>query len=92
MPKGNKRDTFASKRRKLKTRLHFNRVNMQRKKPQVWTAHNSQSCNQAEKLIIRHNGKVLLETVYDPDGRQPRAFFSCYGTVVYEGNSAVIEV
>lgn len=80
------------KNRKLKTRLHFNRINMQRGKKTVWTASNSQACNQAEELVLVHKGKVIAHTVYNPDGQQPRAYFVAYGNVRYEGNKAVIEV
>jgi hypothetical protein len=42
---------------KVKTKLHFNRIAMQRGKPEVWTAHNSRGCFGAEKLVIMHDGK-----------------------------------
>ena len=78
--------------KKLKTRLHFNRVNMQRGNPKVWTASNSRACNQAEKLVIMHDGKVVAETVFNPTARQPRAYFVAQGSVKYKGNTAIIEV
>ena len=77
---------------KLKTKLHFNRLNMQRGNPNVWTAHNSHGCYGAEKLIIMHDGKVIAETVFDPKARQPRAYFTTRGSVKYRGGSAIIEV
>lgn len=80
------------KKTKLKTRLHFNRVNMQRGNPNVWTAHNSRGCFQAEKLVIMHDGKVVAETVFSPTARQPRAFFTAQADVKYKGKTAIIEV
>lgn len=77
---------------KLKTKLHFNRVNMQRGNPNVWTAHNSRACHQAEKLVIMHDGKVVAETVFDPKARQPRAYFTAQASVKYKGSTAIIEV
>lgn len=85
------KNTSASSK-KLKTRLHFNRVNMQRGNPNVWTAHNSRGCFQAQKLIIMHDGKVVAETVFSPTAKQPRAYFSTQGNVKYRGSSAIIEV
>lgn len=77
---------------KLKTRLHFNRVNMQRGKKEVWTASNSKACNQAEKLIIMHNGEIVAETVYNPAAKQPRAYFVTSAKVRYKGKVAIVEV
>jgi len=78
--------------KKLKTKLHFNRVNMQRGNPNVWTAHNSHGCFQAEKLVIMHEGKVVAETVFKPEAKQPRAYFETHGQVRYEGKTAIVEV
>ena len=78
--------------KKLKTRLHFNRVNMQRGNPNVWTAHNSRGCFQAQKLTIMHDGKVVAETVFAPEAKQPRAYFVTQGNVKYKGSTAIIEV
>lgn len=78
--------------RKLKTRLHFNRVNMQRGNPRVWTAHNSSVCAQAEELVIMHNGKEVARTVFNPTARQPRAYFVTQAEIRYEGKKAIIEV
>jgi hypothetical protein len=77
---------------KLKTRLHFNRVNMVRGNPNVWTAHNSRGCFQAEKLVIMHDGKVIAETVFAPEAKQPRAYFVAQAEVKYRGKKAIIEV
>ncbi len=48
---------------------HFNRVNMQRGNPKVWTIHVRGQCIQAEQITFR----VSLETSYKPNGAQPRA-------------------
>lgn len=48
---------------------HFNRVNMQRGLPQVWTVHFRGTCYQTEQLIFT----VPVRTRYRPDSRQPRA-------------------
>ena len=77
---------------KVKTKLHFNRVNMQRGNPNVWTAHNSRGCFGAKKLVIMHEGKVVAETVFNPTARQPRAYFVAQGNVKYKGGTAIIEV
>jgi hypothetical protein len=80
------------KKTKLKTRLHFNRINMQRGNPNVWTAHNSHGCFQAEKLVVMHDGKVVAETVFSPTAKQPRAYFVAHGNVKYKGGTAIVEV
>jgi hypothetical protein len=79
-------------KRKLKTKIHFNRVNMQRGDSRVWSAHNSRSCNQAEKIVVVHDGKVVLETVYDPAKRQPRAYLLAYADVTVKDGVTVVEV
>jgi len=80
-------------KRKLKTRIHFNRINMQRGNPKVWTAHNSRACFQGEKIRIVHNGVVVAETVYRPEANQPRAYVSVQGNVkVLEDGTLVVEV
>lgn len=48
---------------------HFNRVNMQRGKPEVWTIHFRGRCIQAEGIEFN----VPLYTRYVGDGPQPRA-------------------
>lgn len=75
-----------------KTRVHFNRIAMQRNSPEVWTAHNSAGCFGAEKIQIVHDGKVVAETVFNAKARQPRAYFATYGNVRYEGTTAIVEV
>jgi hypothetical protein len=48
---------------------HFNRVNMQRKLPQVWTVHFRGTCYQVEGIEF----KVPTITRFVPEGKQPRA-------------------
>ena len=48
---------------------HFNRINMQRGKPKVWSVHFRGTCHQATALMF----KVPLHTRYLPNGAQPRA-------------------
>lgn len=80
------------RKQKVKTKLHFNRIAMQRNSPLVWTAHNSRGCFQAKELVIQHNGKIVARTVFDPKARQPRAYFVVDAEVKYEGKTAIIEV
>ena len=55
-----------------KFKLHFNRINMQRKKSTVWTVHTSSACFQVEQVKCY----VPLETIFKADGPQPRAYLS----------------
>ena len=48
---------------------HFNRINMQRGDPNVWTVHFRGQCIQCEGIEFR----VPTSTKYKPNGRQPRA-------------------
>lgn len=70
--------------RRLKVRVHFNRCNMQRGLPKVWTVHTSRACYQVERVQIN----VPLEAVFRPEARQPRAFFTGYAHVRVRGNTA----
>jgi hypothetical protein len=56
-------------------RLHFNRIAMQRGDPKVWTIRTSAKCLHAEHIKV----DVPLQTVFDPQGRQPRAFLKGFG-------------
>jgi hypothetical protein len=78
--------------RKLKTRIHFNRINMQRKDSRVWSAHTSRSCNMSEKIIVMHNGVKILETVFDPAGKQPRAYLLAHADVRNENGITIVEI
>ncbi len=64
-------------KRRLKFRLHFNRINMQRGNPNVWTVHTSRKCFQGDEVHIR----VPLITVFKKNGPQPRAYCTGYGFV-----------
>jgi hypothetical protein len=55
-----------------KFRIHFNRVNMQRGNPNVWTVHTSNVCYQVREVKVY----VPVETHYNPTGQQPRAYFT----------------
>lgn len=55
-----------------KFKLHFNRINMQRGNPNVWTVHTSKVCIQVEQVKCY----VPLETIFKKDGPQPRAYLS----------------
>ena len=61
-----------------KFRLHFNRVNMQRKKNTVWTIHRSDRCIPARRIAVYVN----METTFKEDGPQPRAYLSGEGVVI----------
>jgi hypothetical protein len=49
--------------------VHFNRVNMQRGDPRVWTIHFRGTCYQVEDFSTF----VPMHSSYRPDGQQPRA-------------------
>lgn len=65
---------------------------MARKDPRVWSAHNSHSCNMSEKIVVMHNGKKVIETVFNPEGKQPRAYLLTYATVRHENGVTIVEV
>ena len=48
--------------------MHFNRVNMQRGSPNVWSVHFRGTCYMTPKVIVG----VPIESVYKPNGKQPR--------------------
>jgi hypothetical protein len=60
-----------------KFRLHFNRINMQRGKDEVWTIHLSDACISARVVYVH----VPLRTVYRPTASQPRAWFEGKGWI-----------
>ena len=70
----------------MKLRIHFNRVNMQRGSPNVWTVHTSKACFQGRRVRV----SVPLETVFRPEARQPRAYFVGYGRVHKRGGTLVV--
>jgi hypothetical protein len=55
--------------RKYKFFAHFNRINMQRGDPRVWTVHFRGQCIPCTSITFT----VPTYTTYDPDGKQPRA-------------------
>jgi len=77
----------------VKIKLHFNRINMQRKDKRVWSAHTSKSCNMSEVVEIRYKGRLVATTVFNPAKPQnPRAWIELQGTVSYREDTTVIEV
>jgi hypothetical protein len=74
----------ANKPRKFK--LHFNRVNMQRGNPNIWTVHQSGICYQVQDVVCM----ARVQSVYRPDRPQPRAYFTGIGVVVVAGSTAYI--
>lgn len=72
--------------RPRKFRLHFNRVNMQRGNPNIWTVHLSNRCIQVQVVEVQ----VPIQTVYRPTAEQPRAFLTGTGIVTVKGHTAYI--
>jgi hypothetical protein len=70
----------------MKLRIHFNRVNMQRGLPNVWTVHTSKRCYQGSRVRV----SIPLETVFKAAGRQPRAYFVGHGRVWQRGGTLVV--
>lgn len=75
-----------SKWKPRKFRLHFNRVNMQRGNPKIWTVHTSKCCYQVKQVKVY----VPLETVFNPDGPQPRAYLAGRAEVYVHKNIAYL--
>ena len=69
---------------------HFNRINMQRGDPKVWTVHIKGTCLQAEEVKF----KVPVETRYVPNGRQPRATLRgwCHSIIASSDNKRLIVI
>lgn len=59
---------------------------MQRGNPNVWTVHQARTCHQVEKIV----SSIELETIFSEKGRQPRAYFTGYGSVRVSNNIAYI--
>lgn len=74
---------FSSKKR-LMTKVHFNRIEMQRGGDYVWTVHSAEGCFQVKEVAIH----TLLTTVYNPRGVQPRAYFKGRSRVEVQGDIA----
>lgn len=69
-----------------KFRLHFNRINMQRGNPNVWTVHMSKACYQVKSVV----SYVTMETRFDPKGRQPRAYLFGRAKILLKGSTAYL--
>lgn len=67
--------------RSRKFRVHFNRVNMQRGLPTIWTIHLSDRCIPCTQITMN----VPVTTVFRPNGPQPRAWFEGKGIVRARG-------
>lgn len=68
-------------------RFHFNRINMQRGDPRVWTVHTRGQCIQTEKIDCH----VRVESQFKLAGPQPRATFVGKGRVfVYQGRVDIL--
>lgn len=77
----------------MKVKIHFNRINMQRKDPRVWSAHTSKSCNMSEIVEIRHEGKVIAKIVFNPTKKDnPKAWIEMSGNITQEGGITVVNV
>jgi hypothetical protein len=59
-------------------KLHFNRINMQRGDPRVWTVRFRGVCHQCIGVSLL----IPAITTYDPAGRQPRALVRGYARKV----------
>lgn len=46
----------------------------------------------SERVVVRHNGVVVLETVYKPLATQPRAYMLAHGSVSIENGVTVVDV
>jgi hypothetical protein len=88
-----KRTVEPDRSQAVKIKLHFNRPNMFRGDPRVWSAHTYKNCNQAREVLIRHNGQIVGRTVYKDGAAQPRAYLEFSGEVSMDADgNAVIEI
>lgn len=72
----------------MKVKLHFNRINMQRKDPRVWSAHTAKSCNMSQEVEIWAFGSKIGKAVFHSDKKNnPRAWIEFEGTVGVEETS-----
>lgn len=69
--------------RARKFKVHFNRINMQRGLPTVWTIHMSDRCIPATQVVM----DIPVVTHYDPVHDQPRAWFQGNGFVHHLGQN-----
>ena len=67
--------------------LHFNRINVVRGDPDVWTVHLSDQCIQTKHVDCH----VPIATVYrGKTARQPRAYFKGQGRILAMANRVLI--
>jgi hypothetical protein len=78
--------TYFTSKKRLMTKVHFNRIEMQRGGDHVWTVHTSEGCFQVKKVSIN----TPLITVYFPEGVQPRAYFKGRSRVEVKGDVAYL--
>jgi hypothetical protein len=45
-----------------------------------------------ENIRVVHNGEIVLETVYQPNARQPRAYLLAHGTIRQENGVTIVEL
>lgn len=77
----------------MKVKLHFNRVNMQRKDPRIWSAHTSRACNPSENVVVMRDGVIVARTIFQPEKKDnPRAWIELYGDVTIKDGVTVVEV
>ena len=72
--------------KRLMTRVHFNRIEMQRGGSHVWTVHNSLGCFQVKNVVMH----TTMQTVFKPNGTQPRAYFKGPAAVEVRDGIAVL--
>lgn len=65
---------------------HFNRINMVRKLPQVWTVHFRGTCYQVKGIEF----KVPTITRFVPEGKQPRATMRGLASKVVVANGQAV--
>lgn len=59
-------------------RVHFNRINMQRGNPKVWTVHTSKGCVQTKEVCC---WAPMMSVYKGTNARQPRAFMEGRGII-----------
>jgi len=78
-------EAFKTEKRYM-TLVHFNRINMQRGNPRVWTVHNRLGCFQVKDVDIR----CPMRTRFRPNGTQPRAVFKGPAMVEIRNGVAIL--
>ncbi len=67
--------------------VHFNRINVARKDPDIWTVHMSDRCIQTKEVDIR---TPLVSIYRGPKARQPRAYFKGKAVVEVLKNKVIL--